>query len=364
MPADPATCDVFLSRDFVARTARRRARGERVRVAFVLAGTALVLIGLLAVPVYLVGALLPWSELSTGTWDRLGVLFSGTLRAAACAIAVALPLGLATATFTAHFAAPILRAWIKPALEILEAIPTVVLGLVAAATLAPWLKIHVATVLVLIAGVPLALLVLGMALGARVRRQGWLPLWLLPLIVMLAVVAAASASPGDPVRIVPASPWNAMLIGLALGVAAMPTVFSVAEDALFLVPREHMQAAFALGATRWQALISVLLPAAGSGLAAAALLGLSRCVGETMIVLMTSGNTPLGGFDPLAGLRSLSAEIALGLPETAPDGSAWRSLLLAALVLLASTMLLSLAADAVRERLRRRLRMRSGGSAR
>lgn len=356
MPGNPATCDGFLSRGLVLAASRRRARNERLRRGFVLAGTIVVLTGLLAIPLYLIDALLPWSELPVDAWARLHLLFVGSLRAAACAIAVAVPLGLATAVFTAHYAAPRLRAWIKPALEVLDAAPTVVLGLIATATLAPWLKLHVATVLALIAIVPAALLAAGMAFGARARQEGWLPLWLLPLVVVIAAIVVALAARSETPAIVPSMPWNAMLVGLALGIAALPTVFSMAEDALFLVPRAQSQAAFALGATRWQALTSILLPAAGSGLAAAALLGLSRCLGETMIVLMASGNTPIGGFDPLIGLRSISAELALGLPEAAPHSPAYRGLLLAALALLVLTMLLSLAADAIRERLRRRLR--------
>ncbi|GAA0709044.1 hypothetical protein GCM10009105_09130 [Dokdonella soli] len=312
--------------------------------------------GLLAIPMFLLGSLLPWAGLPLAAWQQLGMLFAGTLRAAACAVMVAVPLGIATAMFCAHFCAPRLRAWIKPALEILDALPTVVLGLVAVATLAPWLKGHVATVLGLIVVLPALLLAGGMAFGARGHVEGWLPLWLLPLVIVVMAIGITMAARHEGTAIVPSSPWNAMLVGLALGFAALPMVFSVAEDALFLVPRTQTQAAFALGATRWQALTSVLLPAAGSGLAAAAVLGLSRCLGETMIVLMASGNTPVAGFDPLAGLRSISADLALGMPEAAPTSTAYRSLLLAALLLLALTVLLSSVAGIVRERLRRRLR--------
>lgn len=361
MPLEPTIGGDLPSRDFLLRASRRRRRRERWRKGFVVAGTSVVLLGLCAIPVYLIGALLPWSTPDEATWQRLGVLAAGTLRAATCAILVALPLGFGAAMFSAHYAVPRLRAWLKPAMEMLEAIPTVVLGLIAAMTLASWLKVNVATVLALVAIVPLALLAAGMAFGKRIRQEGWLPIWLLPALVALVLAGVAIAARSEGALIVPTMPWNAMLVGLVLGVAAMPTVFTVAEDALFLVPREHTQAAFALGATRWQALTRVLLPAAGSGLLAAALLGFSRCLGETMIVLMASGNTPIGGLDPLAGLRSLSAEIALGLPEAVPAGPAWRELLLAALALLLATMLLSLVSDAIRERLRGRLG--SGGRA-
>jgi phosphate transport system permease protein len=319
-------------------------------------GTWLVLGSLLAIPLFLVWGLQPWSA-STIDWQRLGLLFSGSLRAATCAVMVAVPLGLATAMFSAHFAAPRLRAWLKPALEILDALPTVVLGLVATATLAPWLKTHVASVLALIVIVPCALLAAGFAFGTRVRHDGWLPLWLLPLLVAFLAIVIAFAALGETTPLQPSSPWNASLVGIALGMAALPLVYSVAEDALFLVPSTQTQAAFALGATRWQALATVVLPAAGSGLIAAVLLGFSRCFGETMIVLMASGNTAVGGFDPLAGLRSISAELALGLPDAAPHGAAYRNLLLAALILLATSVLFSLIADALRERLHRRLKV-------
>lgn len=355
MPVNPATCDALLSPDLARAHARGRRRRERVRRWLVGGGTALVMAGLLAIPLFLLAGLLPWQGLPDAAWQRLGVLAAGSLRAAACAALVALPLGLATALFTAHFCAARLRAWLKPALEMLEALPTVVLGLVATATLAPCLKTHVATLLALIVALPAVLLTLAFAFGARVRRVGWLPLWLLPLLVALVALGLVLGARSGTVAIAPPSPWNALVVGLALGVAALPLVYSVAEDALFLVPREQMQAAFALGATRWQALTTVLLPAAGSGLVAAALLGVSRCLGETMIVLMASGNTPIAGVDPLAGLRAISAELALVLPDTAPTGATYRSLLLAALALLLVTALLNRLAERVRARLRVRL---------
>jgi phosphate transport system permease protein len=130
-------------------------------------------------------------------------------------------------------------------------------------------------------------------------------------------------------------------------------IFSVAEDALMQMPSTHVQAALALGATRWQAIRSIVLPAARPGLIAAFALGASRCLGETMIVLMASGNTPVGDPNPLAGLRSISAELALGLPEAAPPGGAYRMLMLAALVLFVLTFVLNLLAERARAHLRR-----------
>ena len=198
-----------------------------------------------------------------------------------------------------------------------------------------------------------------LAAGMRVRRarsggrpdgcrSGSLPALLAVVAIVIAVVGRHRTR-----WIVPASPWNAVLIGLALGLAAIPLVFSIAEDALMLIPSTHVQAALALGATRWQALRSIVLPAARPGLIAAVVLGASRCLGETMIVLMASGNTPLGDPNPLEGLRTMSAELALGLPEAAPPSGAYRMLLLAALVLFALTFVLNLLAAHARARIRR-----------
>lgn len=356
MPIDPATCDAFPSREHeFARLVRRQRRGRALNL-LVSAGTALVLAGLLAIPLYLLATLATGAAVAGIDWPAFGVLFAGSLRAAVCATLVALPLGFATAIHCAHFAAPRLRAWLKPGLEIMEALPSVVLGLVAAASFAGWLRGHVATVLAIIIALPCLLLAAGFACGRPTRHDGWLPLWLLPLVVAaVAIVVALSSRASAPV-FVPASPWNAMLVGFALGLASVPIVFAIAEDALSQVPPSQRLAAAALGATRWQSLATIVLPAAASGLFAAGLLGFMRCFGETMIVLMASGNTAIGGFDPLTGLRSLAADITLGMPDAAPRSAGWRDLVVAALALVVFSLLSSVLARGMRERLRRRLR--------
>lgn len=352
MPVNPATCSANLP-SYLDRAGARRRYGRRRNALSALAAM-LVVAGLLAIPLYLLAGL-RWDALALHDGARLASLAAGSLRAVACALLVALPLGLASAAFVAHFCAPRLRAWLKPGFELFAAVPTVVLGLVATAALAPWLKQHVATVLVLLVAVPCVLLAAGFAFGARVRATGWLPLSLLPVLPAAIAVGAWFAGRQEGVLIHPDSPWNAMLVGFALGLAALPLVFTVAEDALALVPAAHTRAAFALGATRWQALVTIVLPAAGSGLFAAALLGFSRCFGETMIVMMAGGNAFGSPFDPLAAVRGISAELAISMPDTAPGGPAWSNLLLAALALLAVTVVANLLAEGVRTRLRRRL---------
>lgn len=353
MPGIPVTYAPLLTGVRTTSVAARRRR-ERAGNALVLTGAAVVLMALLVIPLFLGASILAWLPLPDGAWSRLGILFAGSAKAAICALVLAVPLGLAAAIFSAQFAAPGFRNWFKPGLEVLEAIPTVVLGLVAFATLAPWLKVNVVTLLALIVAMPALLLAAGFAFGGAFRRQaGWLPLWLVPTLFALVVAIVAVLSPHQTDAIVPRSPWNAVLVGLALGLAAIPMIFSVAEDALMQVPSTHLQAALALGATRWQAIRSIVLPAARPGLIAACALGASRCLGETMIVLMASGNTPIGDANPLAGLRSISAELALGLPEAAPPSGAYRMLMLAALVLFALTFALNLLAERARSHLRR-----------
>ncbi|HEX5124804.1 MAG TPA: ABC transporter permease subunit [Rhodanobacteraceae bacterium] len=334
---------------FVAR--RRR---ERAGNALVATGAAVVLVALLVIPLFLGASIVAWLPLPDGAWARLGILFAGSAKAATCALVLAVPLALAAAIFSAQFATARFRAWLKPGLEILEAIPTVVLGLVAFATLAPWLKDNVATLLALVVLIPVLLFAAGFAFGGAFRRRaGWLPLVLVPILLAVVVTTVAIVGPLQRDAIVPPSPWNAVLVGLALGLAAIPMMFSVAEDALMQMPSTDVQAALALGATRWQAVRSIVLPAARPGLIAAFALGASRCLGETMIVLMASGNTPVGDPNPLAGLRSISADLALGMPEAAPPGGAYRTLLLAALVLFVLTFVLNLLAERARAHLRR-----------
>ena len=353
MPGNPVTYAPLLTGG-QSPSALARRRRERMGHALVLSGAAVVLVALLAIPVFLGASVVGGLPLPEGAWRRIGILLAGSAKAAACALALAVPLALASAIYSAEFASRGFRSWLKPSLEILEAIPTVVLGLVAFATLSPWLKHNVATLLAMIVLIPLLLLAGGFVFGGAFgRRNGWLPLVLAPVLLAVIALTIAGLGPFQNDAIVPPTPWNAVLVGLALGLGAIPMMFSIAEDALMQMPASHVAAALALGATRWQAIRSIVLPAARPGLVAALALGASRCLGETMIVLMASGNTPMADPDPLTGLRSISAELALCLPEAAPPDGAYRMLLLAALVLFAMTFALNFLAERARAELRR-----------
>lgn len=125
----------------------------------------------------------------------------------------------------------------------------------------------------------------------------------------------------------------------------IPTIFTIAEDAIFSVPKHLSDGSLALGATPWQTLIYVVLLTASPGIFSAIMMGLGRAVGETMIVLMATGNTPLMDWNILEGLRSLSATIAVELPESEVGSSHYRLLFLAALILFVFTFAVNALAD-------------------
>jgi phosphate transport system permease protein len=147
---------------------------------------------------------------------------------------------------------------------------------------------------------------------------------------------------------------NALVVAIGMSFAIIPLVFTIADDALSSVPEHLRSASLGAGATPWQTAIRVIVPAAASGLFSAVMLGLGRAVGETMIVLMAAGNTPLMGWNLFNGFQTLSAAIATELPEAARGSTHYRVLFLAALALFALTFVLNTVAEVVRQRFRRR----------
>jgi phosphate transport system permease protein len=145
---------------------------------------------------------------------------------------------------------------------------------------------------------------------------------------------------------------NALVVGIAMGMAVIPTIFSIAEDAIFSVPKHLSYGSLALGATPWQTLVGVVLPTASPGIFSGLMIGTGRAVGETMIVLMATGNTPIMDANIFEGMRTLAANIAVEVPETEVDSSHYRVLFLAAFVLFAFTFVVNTAAEIIRQRLR------------
>ncbi|TNF34407.1 MAG: ABC transporter permease subunit [Gammaproteobacteria bacterium] len=297
----------------------------------------------------------------------------GTLKAAFYAMLLATPLAICGAIFTAYFMAPRLRTMIKPTIELMEALPTVILGFLAGLWLAPLVESTLPGIVSVLLVTPVCILgaaYLWSLLPRRIRHavpEGWEPILLMPVIVF-AVWVPMSLSGwmevtffGGDVRLwldhemgIPFDQRNALVVGLAMGFAVIPTIFSIAEDALFAVPKHLTNGSLALGATPWQTLTRVVLPTASPGIFSAVMIGFGRAVGETMIVLMATGNTPVMSANIFEGLRTLSANIAVELAESEVASTHFRILFLAALVLFLFTFVFNTTAELVRHRLRRK----------
>jgi phosphate transport system permease protein len=145
---------------------------------------------------------------------------------------------------------------------------------------------------------------------------------------------------------------NAFVVGMVMGFAVVPIIFTISEDALSSVPPGLTAASLALGATRWQTALHVVLPSASPGIFSATMVGFGRAVGETMIVLMATGNTPVMDWNIFNGFRTLSANIAVEIPEAPVGGTLFRSLFLAALLLFIMTFVVNTAAEVIRQRMR------------
>ena len=147
---------------------------------------------------------------------------------------------------------------------------------------------------------------------------------------------------------------NSVVVGFAMGFAVVPIIYTICEDALSSVPAHLRAGSLALGATPWQTATRVVLPTASPGIFSAGMIGFGRAVGETMIVLMATGNTPITDWSIFNGMRTLAANIAVEIPEAPHEGTLYRVLFLSGLLLAAVTFLVNTVAEVVRQRLRQR----------
>ncbi len=387
-------------------------------------------------------------EMKLGLWP----LIFGTLKATLYTMLLGAPLALLAAIYTSEFLTPRNRARIKPAIEMMASLPSVVLGFLAALVFAPYVERFVPATLACFIMLPLTYaaaafcwqlipyrlglrlqpyrfafmclilpvgFLLAFAIGPLLERflfAGNVMLWLdgqmgtgvgawilllLPLSGLLTALAvtftinpllrgkasdlnrtqfaalnAGKFCAGTLAALLLAGglSWllnamgfdprgtyvdtytqrNALVVGFVMGFAVIPIIYTIADDALSTVPNHLRSASLGCGATQWQTAVRVVVPTAMSGLFSALMIGLGRAVGETMIVLMAGGNTPVKDLNIFNGFRTLSANIAVELPEAVRDSTHYRTLFLAALTLFVLTFFVNTVAEVVRLRFRRR----------
>lgn len=380
-------------------------------------------------------------------------LIFGSIKAAFYSMLFAVPIAILGAIYTSEFVEPGVKKVIKPAMEMMASLPSVVLGFVAALVLAPIVETWISAVLFAFLVIPLSWLIGAflwqmLPVDQMIRLQGYPKMaamfgliiisvsitiqlghsieniffsgdfkaWLnkdvgtafpflfliLAPIVMLMLSLILSKYFNDHLKhrflnasrtvmlTVESLRWvvmviltilvtyliaqiltsmgidarnsfvgtyvqrNTLVVGFAMGFAVIPIIYTIAEDALSSVPDHLRAASLGCGATVWQTTIYVVMPAAISGVFSAVMIGMGRAVGETMIVVMAAGNTPLLDWNIFNGLRALSATIAVELPEAVKDGTLYRILFLSGLVLFAMTFVINTLAEVIRLRFRKR----------
>ncbi|HEY2881208.1 MAG TPA: ABC transporter permease subunit [Pirellulales bacterium] len=416
-------------------------------------------LSMLFLPVWYEGRTQPehaWQ--STGASDaseaKLGLmpLVFGTLKATFYTMLFGAPLALLAALYSSEFLHPRLKARVKPTIEMMASLPSVVLGFLAGLVVAPFIENYVPEALTCIFTIPFAFLcgaylwqllpsdwvvrlsrfrllfimllmplgiLAGIQLGPSIQRWlfagnlkqwldqskgsgigGWV-LLLLPLSgLFTAVLFSQQVNPWlrgrtmnctrlqaglielckfvtgtaltiaaalvlacalDALKLDPRGSLfgtyvqrNALIVGFAMGFAIIPLIYTIADDALSTVPEHLRSASLGAGATPWQTAVRIVVPTAASGLFSALMIGLGRAVGETMIVLMAAGNTPVMKWNIFEGFETLSMAIATELPEAARNSTHYRTLFLAAFTLFAITFVVNTVAEMVRQRFRRR----------
>ncbi len=392
------------------------------------------------------------TDLAEPKFSLMPLIF-GTMKAAFYAMLFGAPIALLAAIYTSEFIHRTVRATVKPVMETMESLPTVVLGFVAALVLAPLVEEWIGAVLLGFIAVPLGLMLgaflwqmlpqqtvirydgmpkflliaasivaavfvaiqlgplfetllfygdfkawtngtLGTgtpfmflillplsyvavawlfnrfaghlyralvndrerSIAGRLDMARWLGLLLAAMLLAYAVASVLTLVGYDPRGgfVDSYQQRNALVVGFAMAFAVIPNIYTLAEDALNSVPGHLRAGSLACGATPWQTAMWIIVPTAASGIFSAVMMGLGRAVGETMIVVMAAGNTPIMEWNIFSGLRTLSANIAIELPEAVKDGTNYRVLFLAALTLFIMTFFLNTLAELVRQRFRKR----------
>jgi len=298
-------------------------------------------------------------------------LIVGTLKGTFYAMLFAVPIALLGAVYTSEFMHPRFKLWVKPTIEVMASLPSVVLGFLAALWLAPLLEEKVPAILVCIVGLPASALAFGWfwsrqkdTIRSRIR-PGYEFLAYAPVMFLTLYICWNLGGPierllfsGDFRTWWPKATGasyeqrNSLIVGFMMGFAVIPILFTIVEDALANVPKTLRSGSLALGASRWQTAMRVVVPTASAGILSALMIGLGRAIGETMIVVMATGNTPIMDLNIFNGMRTLSANIAVELPEAPHGGTLYRALFLGAMLLFLMTFLVNTAAEVLRQHLR------------
>jgi phosphate transport system permease protein len=316
---------------------------------------------------------------STGGTDDFEPKFSlvplifGTIKGTIYALFFAIPLAIMGALYTSQFMHPTIKARVKPTVETMAALPSVVIGFLAGLWLASRVEREVVPILLMLVLLP-AFGTAGILLWDRLPRAfaeklkpgmeivlivpllvlgGWVSIQIGPWIEGLAFQGDFKLWLKSALDLV-YDQRNCLVVGIAMGFAVIPIIFTIAEDSFSSVPSHLTAASLALGASRWQTAVRVVLPTASPGIFSAVMIGFGRAVGETMIVLMATGNTPVLDWSVFSGMRTLSANIAVEIPEAPYGGTLYRVLFLAGGVLFLMTFLVNTIAEVIRQRLRER----------
>jgi phosphate transport system permease protein len=366
-----------------ARRLRRRA--ALILKGFLLLATAISLVAVLLIIAYITRDALPFFKLRglgeffkstawypSGNPPEFGALaiFFGTGLVTLGAILVAVPLGIAAAIALSDILPYRLRQTVKPVIEILAAIPSVAYGFFALVIFAPLLQNRGGSLLSMAAwliALPLGLLIIFAVteIAARSIREDMVKtVRLLLAVALTAILIRGLLALSAMLNSIPiSSGTNALNVSVILGIMALPTIVSVAEDSLQAAGRELREGSYALGATRAETLFKVVIPAAGSGIIAAVILGVMRAVGETMVVWMASGNAaqiPNPWFNFLSPVRTMTATIAgdMGEADQVTGSSRYHVLFALALCLLLTSFIANLISEWILRRQQRKL----GGS--
>jgi phosphate transport system permease protein len=317
------------------------------------------------------------SSASTGDYEAkfsLMPLIFGSFKGTLYAMFFSVPLALFGALYTNQFLRPQVRAIVKPSVEIMASIPSVVIGFLVALWLAPIIEDYIVAFLLALVIIPITsipFLIIGHRIDGtplyRKLERGIEFLVAGPVVILGCAISYWLAPGFESVMFdgdfklwmyenanMRYDQRNAIIIAFGLGFVSIPIIFTITEDALSNLPESLRAASLALGASRWQTAWRVVLPSASPGIFAAIIIGFGRVIGETMIVLMATGNTPIMDWGPFNGMRTLSANIAVEIPEAPVDGTLYRILFLSAALLFLLTFTLNTAAELIRQRLRKK----------